>query len=216
MDINLIGNTIYLDTDSKVSIEKNLHRSCKKAIRKAEKLNLKLKIDENGRNLDEFIEVYTETMRNNNANKYYLFSKSYFNDLFKLLRDRIKIFSTTLNGKITASCLVLIGKEYFHAHLAGSNGLGYETSSMNYIYYKIAKWGAENGFKKLHLGGGYKGDEGSLYKFKKTFNVNDQLEFYIGKNIHDEEIYKKLNDKYEEKNKNKINSNLNYFPLYRR
>ena len=56
------------------------------------------------------------------------------------------------------------------------------------------KWhvgGKKNGFKKLHLGGGYQ-DNDQLFQFKNRFNPDGRLSFFIGKCIHNEQIYEEL------------------------
>ena len=77
--------------------------------------------------------------------------------------------------------------------------------------YAITLWGKENGYNVIHNGGGRtNSEEDSLYKFKKQFAQNTKFDFYIGKNIWNQDIYKKLCD-YK-----KVDINEEFFPAYRK
>ena len=57
------------------------------------------------------------------------------------------------------------------------------------------------------------GDQSPLLIFKKAFNKNGILDFYIGKKIFDKETYKKLVNSIIKEEYSDINAN--FFPLYR-
>ena len=75
-------------------------------------------------------------------------------------------------------------------------------------------WGSENGFKTLHLGGGLGSGNDNLYKFKAAFNRNSGLQFSIGKQIFNQDLYDKLVDLRLQKDPN-FNVESKFFPLYR-
>ena len=62
----------------------------------------------------------------------------------------------------------------------------------------------------IHHGGGRSNDEeDALYKFKKQFGKNTQLDFYIGKKVWNREVYDRLCEKVN------ADRSSSFFPLYR-
>ncbi|GAH37862.1 unnamed protein product, partial [marine sediment metagenome] len=55
----------------------------------------------------------------------------------------------------------------------------------------------------------------SLFKFKKGFNKNGLLDFYVGRKINNEDIYEKLVKEWKIKNGLGENFRSDFFPLYR-
>jgi len=84
----------------------------------------------------------------------------------------------------------------------------------NMMLYQAALRYKTMGKKCFHLGGGYSGND-SLFKFKKGFNKNGLLDFYVGRKINNEDIYEKLVKEWKIKNKLRKDYNSDFFPLYR-
>lgn len=84
----------------------------------------------------------------------------------------------------------------------------------NLLLYEVAKDFSIKGYKKFHLGGGYGGNDSPLFEFKKSFNKNGILDFYIGKKIYNKKMYDKLVNIRKKEENDKI-ENSSYFPLYR-
>jgi len=84
----------------------------------------------------------------------------------------------------------------------------------NMMLYQAALRYKTMGKKCFHLGGGYSGND-SLFKFKKGFNKNGLLDFYVGRKINNEDIYEKLVKEWKIKNGLGENFRFDFFPLYR-
>ena len=50
------------------------------------------------------------------------------------------------------------------------------------MLYEAAVWACENGIALMHLGGGLSEND-NLFGFKKQFNKNGRIPFYIGRTI---------------------------------
>lgn len=214
MDIEYNRDTIAMDLSSEKLIWENIHSKCRNMIRKAEKNNIKIKINEkvNKNDIDEFYELYKNTMIKNNANNYYIFSKEFFINHFELLKENIKLVTALYEEKVICSTIILECEDYIHYHFSGSDMNYKNLAATNLLLYKVAIYGHKRGFKYFHLGGGYLGNGDSLFKFKESFNKNKKLEFFIGRKIYNLSIYGAL---VEEKRKVMKELNENYFPLYR-
>lgn len=217
MDISNIRNTIYMNLITPDKIWSEMFSSCRTSIKKARKnfIEIEIKLIENVSDLDEFIPLYYKTMERNNAKEYYFFNKEYFHNCFKLLKGNIYLCNAIYQDKIIASTLLFKYGEFIHSHLSALDYDYKELSSNNLLIYKTALWGYEQGCKYFHLGGGYLGNNDSLYRFKKNFSRKGISKYYIGKKIHNKMIYKELVEKWKEVNPNYQNQNLDYFPLYR-
>ena len=159
--------------------------------------------------LDEFIEIYEETMRRDNAEAYYFFKKDYYDVLFEGLKDHIMIFFAQLEGKMLSSCIVFLENGRLSYHLAGSTKTSGNIYETNLLIYKAAEWGCRNGCRSFLLGGGVGSREDQLYQFKRGFDDKHSYQFYIGKKTYLKDVYDRLTAQREQI------ANPGYFPAYR-
>lgn len=214
MEIDYIRDTVYIKLDSEEQIWHDITSKCRNMIRKAEKNNISIELDNSLESLRTFIKLYNMTMVKNNASPYYFFEDKFFYDTMDLLKGNIYIFNAIYDNKVISSALIMKYNEFAHYHFSGSDPEYLTLAPNNLLLYKVALWAYENGCKYFHLGGGYLGNNDSLFKFKKSFSKNNLLKFYIGKKIHNKEIYIKLTEEWEKVNNNKEKKN-NFFPIYR-
>ena len=173
-------------------------------IRKAEKCGLTVEFEED---LESFIKIYEETMDKVNAGEYYYFSKEYYKCLEDLDNTYISI---KFEEKIIATAIFMKHGDYFHYHLAGSLKEYLKYSPNNLLLWSAIKYANENGYKIMHFGGGLSDSlDDNLFKFKKSFS-KDTCDFYIGKRVHNEVIYKYIINEWEAKNNKKANLFLQY------
>lgn len=209
MEVSYNRDTICIEIENEEKILENFAANGRKNLKKAQAAGIRVEI---GGNLEELYRLYIQTMERTNASDYYFFSKEFFRNTLDLLGDGAKIFSAYYDGKIIASLLVIHGGEFMHYHLIGSDYSFKEMGVNNMLIYQAARWGAANGKKYFHLGGGYSGNGDTLFRFKRTFSKGELCHFYIGKKIHNLEIYNKLAEERESRGKKE---DTVYFPIYR-
>jgi hypothetical protein len=206
IDVLLNRETVYLDLeqDTQTIWESEISSKNRNMIRKAQKNNLSI---ESHTDLDIFKAIYQETMNKLSADKFYYFSNEYYKELKKV--DLLMI-SIKKEDEVLAAALFMGYEDYFHYHLSGSKEGFLNLAPNNLLLWSAAKLAKEMGYKKFHFGGGTSSSEqDSLFKFKKSFS-NGRGYFYIGKRIHNQEIYSHLIDKWEEKHKTKARLLLQY------
>lgn len=163
-------------------------------IRKAQKLGYKNQIVEKPReeDIDKFIEIYYSNMKAVNADKYYYFNREFFINIFNLLKNNIILFNILdNNGSILCSSIFFHKGNYFHYHLSGRNSFA-DNSVNNFLIDSAITYAQSKGAKFLHIGGGRSREENdSLLKFKKSFS-RQTSSFFIGKKIHNEEVYNQV------------------------
>lgn len=204
-DERFLKNTIYMDTTEESCIFLNMDTKNRNMVRKARKCEVTITQD-SGEGLERFISIYNETMERDEAEQYYFFSNDYYKHIIENMSDNVRFFYAEREGEVISAAIVLYGNHYAHYHLSGmctdARGFG----SMNLLLYEVACWAAHKGLNLFHLGGGVK-PEDSLFQFKKQFNKQERLEFWIGSNIfiqkkYDEliKIRKKMNPEWNDKN----------------
>lgn len=193
-----IKDTIFMNLTTQEDLMVQMDPKNRNLIRKAIKNNVEIYHD-NGKYIDEFMQVYGVTMDRDNARAFYYFPKSYYEYLKKHMTEETEFFYAIKDGQLSAASIFFYNENYMHYHLSG-NYIEYRTfAPTNLLIYTAANWGREKGIKALHLGGGV-GIEDSLFHFKKQFNKNGRIGFYIGRNIFLPEIYRELLNKRKEKN----------------
>lgn len=163
--------------------------------------------------LGVFIQIYNATMRRNQASENYYFPNSFFLDLFFSMPQDALISFATLEGKAISTELVILNKENAYGFLGGTLSEYYKLSPNSYLRYELIRYLIESGVKTYSIGGGKPGD--SIYKFKKSFSKDRESKFYIGKYIHNENVYNEIVAQWSERFPEKVDSCKNYFLKYR-
>lgn len=205
-----VSKTVYMKLENEEQIWNDLESRCRNTIRKAQKNNLTIKSGFDKKMLEEFISIYNETMKRDNAEPYYFFGQDFFKSILENLKEYAKIYTVYYNNKAINSSIILFNNQNAHYHLSGSLSDYMHLGANNFALYEIALDLCQMGCKKFHLGGGYGGDTSPLLKFKRSFNKFGDLNFYIGKRKYDLKAYGELCDL-----KNIIISE-SYFPAYRK
>lgn len=199
-------DTIYVDTSlSKEERWERYSSKMRNILRKCEKELIIKKSDD----IEKFISLYEKTMRKNNADDFYFFNKSYFQELISL--NNIELYEVLYNDIVISSSFFMFSKDYGHYHLSANN---YEYRKYNANYYlldSIFDVAYQRCIKIFFLGGGRTNLEGdSLLKFKKKFS-SLKKKYYIAGKIFNKMIYEEYLNIWQEQSKN----NIKYFLKYR-
>jgi len=167
-------------------------KSNRNKIRKAEKSNIEVSISDLEEDYKVFYEIYSNTMKGVGAGLYYFFDYEYFMNFRKLLANNQKLIVAKYEGKIVSALFLMIRGEYAHIHLSGSVYEYLKFGVNNKIKHNATIIGREFGAKCFHFGGGNSANiEDPLFKFKANFS-KERAAFFIGKKIHNEDIYNKV------------------------
>ena len=178
------GEVYYIDLTQPFQFDKG----CKSAIKKASKSLDVVR----AYNPAIFLDLYTETMKHNKAEKEYYFDLHFFEQLNSLGEMFIA-------WQGVAACIILKYGDYAHYFLAANDRSNY--GAANLLLSEAIKWSKEQGCKLFNLGGA---KDASHAAFKKSFTKLSKP-FYTYRRIHLPEIYDKLSAGIES----------DYFPKYR-
>lgn len=209
-----LGKTVALDLTSPEVIWANIISKNRNVIRKAEKNGIEIHHSRDSKLFKDFIRIYNATMDRDNAVKYYYFEDAFYESIHNDLHDNYELFYAVYKGEIIAMSIILFANRQMHYHLSGSLIEYRNLAPSNLLLYKAALWGYERGYRTFHLGGGVGSGKDNLYKFKAAFNRNSDLQFFIGKQIFDEDKYQELVTIHSKENP-LFNMKSCYFPIYR-
>jgi predicted N-acyltransferase len=208
MSDNVVVNTAVAPDTIATTFKPKVRKNIKKAVRSG----LTVECDETGRRLEEFLRVYYNTMDRNNASAYYYFSEKYFHDICDQLQGNRVFFHVLHENNVISTELVLCSDDYAYSFLGGTDNAFYDFRPNDLLKYEVIQWCFSTGRKKYILGGGYRKDDG-IYRYKKAFSSDADTPFYVGKAVHNREIYQQsvaLREK-----EGDFDPNSSFFPLYR-
>lgn len=163
-------------------------RKVRNNVRKAINSGLQLELDFSGERLNEFIQIYYDTMnRRQSKNKYY-FDRQFFNQIHKNLDGHFVYVYACLDGKMLSADLVLISDYNLYSFLSATDGQAFACRPNDFVKHNIVCWGIEQNKVAYILGGGYTASD-SLFAYKKAFAPNGIFPFYVGKKIFNQELY---------------------------
>jgi lipid II:glycine glycyltransferase (peptidoglycan interpeptide bridge formation enzyme) len=164
--------------------------------------------------MKEFVNLYHQTMERNNADDYYYFSKKFFSDIKRNLKNNTSFMFALYNGNPIATSLNIYMNNNAYGFLAGNKKEYLKLQPSSFLIYHSCLELKLKGVKKFHLGGGTI-KEDNIYKFKKGFNRNGSLKFYIGKKIYYQKEYNLIVQNWETLNPEKKLKYNNYLLKYR-
>lgn len=195
LDLNVIAlrDYVYVDLlDGEDEIWNKYSAQNRNKIRKAEKLGVEIQSGFSKQSFGTFVDLYLENMRLVKAAPMYFFSNNFFDGLSELAQSNGMFFIAKKEGQMVGAAVFLIGAEISHYFLAAASPEGKKLAAGNLLLHEGILWCKKNGSQKLHLGGGVSQEQDDpLLVFKRNFSSLSE-KFYIGKRIHDQEIYSAL------------------------
>ncbi len=192
--ITQMQNTVWVDlSGSEEALSQSYTSVQRNMLRKARKNDLRAVFTTDRNSFEVFCRLYIETMIRLGAKSYYHFSPAYFEYLWKNLGKTV-LLCTVVNqtNTIVSGALFLVDDKTVHYHLAGSDPNFRKLAPNNLLLHTAAKWGLQNGFQYLNLGGGHSPDpKDALFRFKASLSKN-WLPFHVGKRIHNNSAYEIL------------------------
>lgn len=207
-----LNKTVSIDLTLPVDIQRRAYRkSLRSDINQLRKRKgYTSHIADSKEEIDEFIDIYYETMDRVEATPNYYFSREYFYEFLDNNEFSNRLILAIKDDIITAGAIFTITGNIMQYHLAGTRSKYNRDTPMKLILDEARLLGTELVLKDLHLGGGVGGqDNDSLFHFKSGYSKNFK-QFSIWKKIFNQEMYDEL-----VKEKGLENSDSGFFPLYR-
>jgi len=174
---------------------KSFDNGVRKAVRKAERAKLDCRIvtgtDVTAEDVGHFLNIYHQTMVRNRADAYYFFSQDFVHGLIASMPGETLLAFVSADGRPVSCELVLHNTHHAYGFLGGTLSDYYAQSPNSLLRFELVKRLSAMGIQAYSIGGG-KGMDDPVYLFKKSFGRNTESRFYIGKCIHNEDVYRSL------------------------
>lgn len=143
--------------------------------------------------------MYDQTMRNLNAEEFYFFPQSYYDEFKSAFGDGVMLCLAMYEGKPISGSMFMFSHDYAHYHLSGRDRNYSKIAANNAVLWYGIQKAKERGCKWFHFGGGTTSeDDDMLLHFKQNFS-KDNGEFWIGKRVHNQQLYDEVIRQWKEK-----------------
>ena len=191
LEIEYLNDVVIVDLAKDLEeIWKNIKKGHRYNIKKTIKKGCEIEIINKPSigDIEDFLNLYYETMDKNKASKKYYFPLEFINNHFNLLNAIL--IKLKYEKRVIGASIFIFGDKIIHYYLSGTAYAFKSLYPSDLILWEAIKWAKENDFKLLHLGGG-RGKNDSLFEFKRGFS-KDIIPFYIGKKVFDVKAYQAL------------------------
>jgi len=217
--IDLLDNIFIPLTTHEEVWQKSFHKKVREATRKAQRYGLTYKSfigrDISNQFLVAFLEIYNHMLKKNGADASYYYSLDYFQQMINILPYNTLFTFALFDDTPISTELILHNDVNAYAFLGGTLSDYIDKSPNTFLRNEILKELIDKGLKSYNMGGGISRND-SLYLYKRSFSINCNSTFYIGKRIHNEEVYKEVVKQWELKtDESKIQKYQNFLLKYR-
>jgi hypothetical protein len=189
-------HTVSIDlTRSEDELWAQTRANHRRQINRARRDGIVVCTDGSGR-LEEFVQIYHQTMTRVGAGDYYFFDAAYFDDLRRALGDAVRLVSVHAGGTDTP----MIGGGLFFEHDGivqyhlGATRDGHGAQQPTKVMFDdVRRWAKRRGCTSFHLGGGLGGRNDELFHFKAGFS-DQHLPFHTWRLVTDRAAYTRLAD----------------------
>lgn len=163
------SETVAIDLElDESTLQNQIRTNCLKNIKKCVKLCYVARFLSLTEVLDDFVDIYNQTMDRVRAKDSYYFSREYFERIAQLPGVHCCIVNS--GPTIVAAAVFFECNGIIQFHLGGTLTEFLSTSPFNLILYDTIHWAKRRGNRWLHLGGGVGGGNDSLLRFKAGFS----------------------------------------------
>jgi FemAB family len=212
------GETVSIDLRiPKEQLWPNTRKGHKSTINKCKRLGMSARMVSVEEYLQEFNDIYQETMRRVSANAtYYSFDYDYYRKMWDCLGDQLHLCIVEYENEIASVGLYTEVGGIVQSTLGGTRDKFVELSPSSLETDYVRYWAIDRGNEFLHLGGGVGGARDSVYDFKAGFSKLNH-NFYTMRLIIDQEKYDGLVQKRAKHLDTTVAAlvSSNFFPAYR-
>lgn len=214
-DVLVQSENVILNLSQEDIYNASYEHSTRKNIKKAKREGLEVKYFQGGDisedQLNDFINIYYQTMKRNDAESFYYFPNDYFLAFKGILKDSSYFFFAYKDGIPISTELILLNSYVGYSFLGGTLKEYYPYRPNDYLKHHIIMFLKNYGCAYYCLGGGPEG----VLRFKKTFAKQGIYDFYTYKKIFLLDIYESIINKWESLYPEKVNKYGSYFQKYR-
>ncbi|RZJ85696.1 MAG: GNAT family N-acetyltransferase, partial [Chryseobacterium sp.] len=205
------GNTVAINLQSSIEVQrKNYRETTAKHIRRCMKMDYVVKESKSVKDINAFFDIYCENMKRIGSTDFYLFNKHHFTALLGSDDVDCRLILVFSKGKMTCGQVIGCTHGILEAYLMGTAKEYLKESPAKFLIDQISVIGRRLGMKYYHLGGGLGFKQDSLFQWKAGFS-DLFFNYHTWRYIANKQVYADL----VTSTGNDINSEVDFFPLYR-
>ena len=210
------GNTVYIDLEqSDEMLWRQTRASHRSEINQSNKKGYVAVIDEDWNFLDDFISMYYETMRRVSASEGYFLPPDYFVTLRDRLAENTFLCVTLRDGVPASGGIFTRCNDIVQYHLGATADAFLHDHPSKQLLDFARRWAKQNGYRRMHLGGGVNCRKDSLLNFKLGFSKLS-TSFATYRMIADQRAYLQLVQSWESEHRSMADGTDGFFPAYRK
>lgn len=217
-EYQVLSRTVSIDLTLPEQVQRSAFRSSlRTAINKLRRNDVTFRLDPSGIHLNDFLEIYYETMRRVNAAPIYFFPPDYFRKLRSELGDRFHLGICMSDQQVVCAGIFIECGGILQYHLGGTLTSALNLAPMKLLVDEMRIWATHRKLKVLHLGGGTTSrPDDPLLHFKLGFSDRTH-EFAVWRWILDRNAYQQLCRERSQWNlENGVTAaSAHFFPQYR-
>lgn len=216
-EVKSTGKLVNINLTAPPSTQRKQYRSRLNTYVNKAKRECSVKRITTGKELNEFIDMYYETMIRKDAEPKYFFSKDYFGGLLRSedFKSEIWLAFEKTSEAVIAGILSVKKGDIVQYHLSAAKEEYLHLNAVKLLIDTLRVDATEHGYLHLNLGGGVGSKEDSLFRFKSGFS-KEFRNFETWNYICDEVVYEKLIlEKLEKQIPSLQKRESAYFPKYR-
>lgn len=180
-DAKILPMCRYLFNTNGLTEEKfweSLDRSVHSSIRKGKDKNVKCVMKDDLGIYDECVSMFNDMTKRRNY-KFTKYTRQFFVDLGKFMKDYIKVFILEIEEKPMAIIIAFNfnGNLYGWTFLTYSNVLSYNPGDL--LMWEMIKWVIKNGFNSIDFGTLPLGNEINAHRFKNKFKTHIEKTYLL-------------------------------------
>lgn len=189
----------------------------RKNVKRARRSGLSVEIDEKGRRLGEFIDIYRDTMERRGAPSRYMFVPEFFERMAQELTGQMILVHVLAGRRVVSTELALVSARRIYSFLGGTLADAFPMRPNDLLKHELIGWAKRDGKESFVLGGGFGGDDG-IFRYKLSFAPGGRVDFRVGEKVHDPTQFRRLmarRRKWESKRGRRWSPSEDFFPPYR-
>jgi len=207
-----VGETVCVDTsipfdDILANASKNARRDYRRGLR----MGVSVRVGSSDRDVEQFVEVYTRSMRHAQASAFYFLPKGFFCRTFQKLPSQSILLMAEFEGRVLSAAMFLYDRAALHYHFSGTDRedpASSKTCAAVVVLFEALRFAQEHGIGCVHLGGGVGSQADALFRFKARFS-DLRRQFYVSKHVFQPKLYAEICEAAG------VDPAMDYFPAYR-
>lgn len=206
------GVTVAIDLHLPVEEQRaRYRRNHKHGINKLQRLGVTSFDDVDSRCIEDFMQLYNDTMKRVDAASYYVFERTYFERLQAALGRRLHLYVCQYAEEVVCGGLFVHAKDIVQYHLGGTHDRYLKWAPMKLLFDRVRQDFSGRGASWFHLGGGLGAQRDNLFHFKSGFGGEEQP-FMLWKWVVREAAYEEL---CHQRLRSDRQNSSSFFPRYR-